>query len=102
MEKYCLLVFVWLCLGIGVGKAQYTVLHAFNDTDGGAPRGSLILSGKTLYGMTYSGGVNNDGNIFSIDTDGSNYQVLQTFNGTNGQFPCGALTLSGNELYGNI
>src|SRR5580658_8236011 len=66
----------------------------FNGTNGGSPYGDLILSGKVLYGMTGFGlPPNTDGNIFSIDTDGSNFNILLEFNGSNGKEPDGKLTL---------
>ncbi len=45
-----------------------TVLYSFDDgTDGGSPNGSLTLSadGSTLYGMTFQGGLYNDGVVFA-------------------------------------
>jgi uncharacterized repeat protein (TIGR03803 family) len=44
-----------------------TVLASFNGTDGGSPLGSLTLSadGSTLYGMTFQGGLYNDGVVFA-------------------------------------
>ena len=50
--------------------------------------------------MTHQGGVNNDGTIFGINTDGSGFQTLLSFSGTNGAYPQGSLTLSGSRLYG--
>ncbi len=45
-----------------------TVLHGFagGANDGASPYGSLTLSGTTLYGMTFQGGANNLGAIFSM------------------------------------
>jgi uncharacterized repeat protein (TIGR03803 family) len=81
----------------------YTVLHAFNGTDGKNPYGSLTLYGSTLYGMTYQGGTNGYGTIFRINTDGTGFAVLHDF----GSFPGdgvgpynGSLTLDGTTLYG--
>jgi hypothetical protein len=34
----------------------YTVLHDFNNTDGGDPFGDVLLSNGTLYGVTEYGG----------------------------------------------
>ncbi len=92
-------------------KAQFTVLHYFQDTgkagnaDGRGPLGiNLIISGNVMYGMTSAGGSNNWGNIFSIDTNGSGYKDLWDFddtNGINGETPESSLTLSGSVLYGN-
>jgi uncharacterized repeat protein (TIGR03803 family) len=50
--------------------------------------------------MTYFGGANNLGCIFSIDTNGSRYKDLLDFDVTNGATPTGDLTLLGNKLYG--
>ncbi len=67
---------------------------------GGLPTGSLTLSGSTLYGMTRAGGVNAEGNMFSINTNGSGFQNLLSFSGTNGYAPWGNLTLNDSTLYG--
>jgi uncharacterized repeat protein (TIGR03803 family) len=100
MKKIYFLTATLFCLGIGTGKAQYTLLHSFNGTDGEQPRGSLTLSGNKLYGMTLEGGVNDSGNIFSIDTTGLGFTDLFSFNGANGMQPAGNLTISGGKLYG--
>jgi uncharacterized repeat protein (TIGR03803 family) len=79
----------------------YTVLHSFNGTDGSNPYGSLTLSGSTLYGMTANGGPSpGNGNVFSINTNGTGFKILHSFNGTDGRFATGSLTLSGSTLYG--
>ncbi|HWY98612.1 MAG TPA: choice-of-anchor tandem repeat GloVer-containing protein, partial [Bacteroidia bacterium] len=72
----------------------------FNGTDGGGNAGSLTLLKGILYGMTEAGGANSDGNIFSIDTNGSGFKDLLDFSGVNGEIPFGSLTISGNNLYG--
>jgi uncharacterized repeat protein (TIGR03803 family) len=41
-----------------------TVLHAFAGADGDEPL-SLIQSGGTLYGVTFTGGSSNNGTVFS-------------------------------------
>jgi uncharacterized repeat protein (TIGR03803 family) len=43
-----------------------TILYSFDGAHGKNPYGSLILDGATLYGMTYSGGANNQGVIFAL------------------------------------
>jgi len=79
----------------------FKVLLDFNDSNGAYPYGSLILSGKVLYGMTTEGSsLLGDGNVFSIDTNGSSFKKLLNFNGINGESPYGSLTLSGGILYG--
>ena len=47
----------------------------------------MTLSGSTLYGMTYGGGTNGDGNIFSMPVTGGTPTTLLSFNGTNGDIP---------------
>jgi len=82
----------------------FQVLHDFagGSTDGNVPEGSLILSGKTLYGMTYGGGANGGGTIFEFNTQTNKLTVLHSFaGGTNdGVYPYGNLILSGKNLYG--
>ena len=81
-------------------NAQFVNLLNFNVTNGQNPFGSLILSGNKLFGMTYLGGANGDGVVFTIDTNGTGYKDLLDFNITNGRNPYGSLTLSGNKLFG--
>ncbi len=51
--------------------------------------------------MTYGGGLNEDGVIFSIDTNGKGFTKLLDFNySTDGRNPYGSLTISGNKLFG--
>ena len=63
---------------------------------------ALTLSGSTLYGLAYTGGNNNKGTVFKLDTDGTGFSVLHTFAGgeTDGNYPNGALTLVGSTLFG--
>jgi uncharacterized repeat protein (TIGR03803 family) len=91
---------------IGAGGSNFRLLHSFGGLgDGLTPFGSLILSGTTLYGMTTAGGTNigdDEGTIFTIQTDGSGYHVLQDFQVSNiGQgSPYGSLLQWGTTLYG--
>ncbi len=90
---------------IDTGGAVYNELFDFNDTDGAAPFGSLVLSmsGNVLYGMTSGdGGTGGDGTVFSIHTDGSRFELLHKFNDTTGLEPFGSLVLSvsGKTLFG--
>ncbi|MGA2223924.1 MAG: choice-of-anchor tandem repeat GloVer-containing protein [Syntrophobacteraceae bacterium] len=100
---------VFICIMAGVlgnpsasqAAFEETTLHSFRFSDGASPRGSLTLSGSTLYGMTLQGGAASSGTIFKINTDGTGYQILHSFgNGTDGGGPYGSLTLSGTTLYG--
>ena len=80
-------------------------MYDFNFSNGNGPRSGVILSGDTLFGMTMSGGANGLGNIFSVDTDGTNYQDLYDFQTLtsgkpDGSDPQGTILISGNFLYG--
>jgi len=93
---------------VQINGTNYKDLVDFTNTSGSyigaVPYGSLILSGDTLYGMTQSGGVYGDGNIFSVQTNGTNFKDLIDFTGNSGSYvgksPEGSLVLSGDTLYG--
>jgi uncharacterized repeat protein (TIGR03803 family) len=91
----------------------FTNLHNFTGgciggPDGEAPYGGLVLSGNTLYGTAWGGGISFRGTVFKVNTDGTGYITLHNFPaisgslGTNsdGAYPFGGLSLSGNTLYG--
>jgi uncharacterized repeat protein (TIGR03803 family) len=94
---------VGLILAGPVTAQTFTVLHTFNGRDGTAPQ-TLMLSGNTLYGQTYSGGSSTnlpggDGTVFKVNTDGTGFVTL--FNGAIASAGPGVgLILSGNTLYG--
>ena len=85
-------------------QAQFSIIHNFagSTTDGAQPKGSLILNGTTLYGMTSQGGASSNGIVFRMNTDGTGYTNLHNFAGGNfdGSNPNGSITLSGTTLYG--
>ncbi|HVT27160.1 MAG TPA: choice-of-anchor tandem repeat GloVer-containing protein [Lacipirellulaceae bacterium] len=90
---------------IDTDGSGFGLLHSFTGggTDGANPYGSVIISGTTMYGMTYGGGDSPSfGTIFKINVDGSGYTILHDFDGgsTDGANPYGQLTLSGSTLYG--
>ncbi|MBU4306987.1 MAG: hypothetical protein KKB32_04040, partial [Acidobacteria bacterium] len=82
----------------------FTLLHEFTggSTDGSRPRGTMYLSGSTLYGLTSQGGTHNLGTLFRMQTDGSGYELLHEFAGGTGDgaYPLGSLILSDSTLYG--
>jgi uncharacterized repeat protein (TIGR03803 family) len=86
----------------------YAKLHDFGSSSGKGfyPRGSLIINGTQLYGMTKEGGLNYGipgvaGTIFKIQTDGTAFTNLIDFAGTsNGSNPYGSLITDGTYLYG--
>jgi uncharacterized repeat protein (TIGR03803 family) len=92
-----------LIFSIDINGKGYIDIWNFDDTgsNGETPQGSLIVSGNKLYGMTMAGGNDAQGNIFSIDTDGTGYiNLLSLNNQPYGQWPTGDLLLLGNTLYG--
>ena len=92
-----------LLLGRANMPAQsYTVLHSFAGGEGTYPN-RLVLSGTTLYGAAYGGGISNNGTVYQLKTDGSGYTVLKNLtSGADGAGPCGALLLSGTTFYGAL
>ena len=82
----------------------FTLLRAFADTtaDGSRPAGNLIVSGKTLYGMTRTGGAAARGVIFQIGIDGLGFEIMHSFAGApdGGNGPYGTLLKLANTLVG--
>jgi len=89
---------------IGLDGSGFTNLHSFvgGNNDGSTPRGSLILVEGTLYGMTYAGGTNDLGTVFSITTNGASFKLLRSFNGgiSDGRNPSGSLLRIGAHVFG--
>jgi uncharacterized repeat protein (TIGR03803 family) len=83
---------------LGTDGTDFAVLRSFTGNDGSNPLAGLCLSpGGVLYGTTRNGGGN--GNVFSVNLDGSGFNVLKAFDNTV-WFPNGVLALSGATLYG--
>jgi uncharacterized repeat protein (TIGR03803 family) len=82
----------------------FALLHAFIDSDGADPIGSLILDGSGfLYGTTQFGGAFTAGDVYKIKNDGSSFVVLHDFgsSASDGQKPNGGLVLDDSGfLYG--
>ena len=78
----------------------YTNLATFTGTNGSFPAGTLALSGDTLYGTAYQGGISNNGTVFAVTTNGSSFTNLHIFTGTDGGAPYCGLVLGGNTLFG--
>src|SRR5215203_2357400 len=55
----------------------FTNLHSFTGgSDGGDPRGGLVLSANTLYGTAVGGGSSGDGTVFALNADGMGFTNL--------------------------
>ncbi len=83
----------------------FTILHEFSGStgDGALPDdSSLVIDGTTLYGVTYAGGDDNKGTVFSIQKNGTGFTILHEFSGgtDDGSWPTGALTLDVDGIYG--
>jgi len=77
----------------------YTKILDFDGTNGSVPTGSLSqASDSLLYGATASGGLNNQGVIYSFNTNGNVFSSLFDFDGTNGISPRGTLVQTSNGL----
>lgn len=49
--------------------------------NGTTPSGSLLRVGSTLYGFSHADGINTNGSIFRLQTDGTGYSKLHDFTG---------------------
>ena len=92
---------------INTNGAFFAALHNFTglnnntNSDGANPDAGLILSGNILYGTAAHGGINGQGTVFAVNTNGTGFTNLYNFTGGNdGAVPYGRLVLSGSTLYG--
>lgn len=88
---------------LGLDGSNFSVAQVFPYQNGaGNFVSGLTLVGSTLYGVTASGGVDNVGTIFTMNSDGSNYHVLYSFSDvtTGPPEPQAGLIQVGSELYG--
>src|ERR1051326_4126534 len=94
---------------VNTDGSGFTVLHTFSaidwnngatNADGAVPGKSLVLSGRTLYGMTAGGGISAGGTVFRLNIDGSDFSKLYDLDNNGYNNTGGGLTLAGNELYG--
>ncbi|HEY6977651.1 MAG TPA: choice-of-anchor tandem repeat GloVer-containing protein, partial [Chitinophagaceae bacterium] len=83
-------------------SSMYNKLKDLDLAGGSSPHGSLMqASDGKLYGMTYRGGSNDLGVIFSFDLSTSIYTKLKDFNSPDGAFPFGSLIQAADgKLYG--
>jgi uncharacterized repeat protein (TIGR03803 family) len=98
---------------VNTNRMGFTNLYDFTATsnstnsDGADPYGGLILSGNTLYGTAYNGGLSS-GTIFAVKTNGTGFTNLYSFTlddvypyaNSDGAHPKAGLILSDNTLYG--
>ena len=83
--------------------SSYSKLLDFAGGNKKYPSSSLLMANnRKLYGMTWQGGLNNVGSVFSFDTTGSIYSDVQDFDTANGSSPFfnTLMQASNNTLYG--
>ena len=80
---------------------DFVTLHYFYDSaEGLQAYNSLTLVDNILFGTTTSGGNNDGGTLFKINTDGTGFQKLYDFSSSDGTNVRSALILSGSFLFG--
>ncbi len=91
--------------GFGVTPASSqaaTVLHSFSSSDGIEPTFLLLAPHKTLYGVAFTGGVNNNGTLFKIDAQ-KNFSIVHAFEDWptgDGSLPNRLLPAPDGSIYG--
>lgn len=80
--------------------AEQTIYSFKGGSDGAGPRSGLVDLNGTLYGVTYYGGANDDGTVFSITTGGAENVLYSFKGGADGSHPQSALTPLNGTLYG--
>jgi len=80
---------------------NFQVLHPFQLHDGAEAKSKMVFSGKSLYGATYSGGLNSDhGTLFKINTDGTGFRKLYDFKGSDDGSGPVDLLISNDTIFG--
>jgi len=78
------------------------VLYNFgtNNHDGACPNATMISRLGILYGVTYAGGAEDNGTVFSVTVSGRENVVHSFKGGQDGANPIGALVFLSGKLYG--
>lgn len=98
---------------INTDGTDFTNFHNFgfpvSGTNGeGTNPHDVVLSGSTLYGVTFNGGIGGEGTVFAVNTNGTGFTTLYSFTplglsgatNVDGVNPRSALVVSRNVLYG--
>ena len=89
---------------IETNGTAYQILRHFDVSNSGplTPFGTPLVTNGLIFGTTRLGGTQNNGAVYSLDTNGGNFQVLHNFTGisTDGSHPQGPLLLDGTTLIG--
>ena len=87
---------------VKAGTHAFSTLASFTGPGGEDPVGGLIVDTiGNLYGVTFSGGLNNNGTVFEVRSGTDSLVTLAFFNGSDGSAPDGGVILDANgNLYG--
>ncbi len=86
---------------INTDGTGFSKLLDFNpSTTGTAPLWALVSFNNALFGVTYRGGLADEGVIYKVSPDGTGYETLQYFSYGHGSTPTGTLIIKDNALYG--
>jgi uncharacterized repeat protein (TIGR03803 family) len=88
---------------LATNGASFSPIYAFSSggADGYYPVAPLVLSSNILYGTTVYGGDDDDGTVFSVQTNGLDFTVLHSFTGSSdGANPQAGLVIFDNIFYG--
>ena len=90
-----------LLTALPAAAQSYTVIHAFDGTDGSDPVSALVQgSDGNLYGTTSADGRHGGGTIFMMTPAGA-LATLHSFSGSDGRFPAAGLVQgTDGNLYG--
>ncbi len=86
---------------LNIDGTGFSTLHSFANAEGIPNRGTLVLLGHNLFGIT---SISPQGGLVDpLSTNGTGFSILHTFTGPGdieGGEPQGGLTASGSTLYG--
>jgi uncharacterized repeat protein (TIGR03803 family) len=83
---------------INIDGSGFSLLHAFNFTDGQGPSAGFTLYSNALYSTTAGGGIDSFGTIFKINLDDLSFSTVFQF--TTQINPYGGVVISSNMIYG--
>lgn len=73
------------------------------NASGADPNRNLTISGNTVFGTTWLGGIYANGVVFRVNTDGTGFRTLYNFTDSDDvMYPLQGLILSNGVLYGTV
>ena len=78
-----------------------STIHVFTNSPDGVNPLKLVAANGLFYGVTVAGGTNNDGVIFSLNTNGTGLNILYQFSGgASGGMEPNNILVAGGTIYG--